>query len=85
MKVSVFAWRLLRDRLPTKSNLVAIGVITSADCLCVTGCGYVETAGHIFLSCTTFASYGRWCRTGLVSREWTLILFLIILFSLFMQ
>jgi len=55
LKVSVFVWRLLRDRLPTKSNLVSKGVITSVDCLCVSGCGYVETAQHRFLSCTTFA------------------------------
>jgi hypothetical protein len=27
LKVSVFAWRLLRDRLPTKSNLAARGII----------------------------------------------------------
>ncbi|WJX73507.1 hypothetical protein P8452_57279 [Trifolium repens] len=28
LKVSIFAWRLLRDRLPTKANLVARGIIT---------------------------------------------------------
>ncbi|GAU22961.1 hypothetical protein TSUD_247050 [Trifolium subterraneum] len=29
LKVSIFAWRLLRDRLPTKTNLAARGIITS--------------------------------------------------------
>jgi hypothetical protein len=27
LKVSIFAWRLLRDRLPTKSNLVSRGIL----------------------------------------------------------
>jgi len=54
LKVSVFAWRLLRDELPTKSNLVS-SVISSKDCLCASGCSSVETAQHLFLSCTTFA------------------------------
>jgi len=46
----------LRDRLPTKSNLMSKGAIPSEDCLCVSGCGSVKTAQHLFLSCTTFAS-----------------------------
>jgi len=56
LKVSVFAWRLMRDRLPTKSNLVSKDVISSEDCFCVSGCGSVETTQHLFLWCTTFAS-----------------------------
>jgi len=32
LKVSIFAWRLLRDRLPTKSNLVMRGVIDAEAC-----------------------------------------------------
>ncbi|KAK2382749.1 hypothetical protein QL285_070265 [Trifolium repens] len=56
LKVSIFAWRLLRDRLPTKSNLVARGIISPEAHLCVTGCGGIETAQHIFISCSTFAS-----------------------------
>lgn len=55
LKVSVFAWRLLRDRLPTKANLAIRGVIPADDILCVSGCGHVETAEHLFLSCFTFA------------------------------
>jgi hypothetical protein len=56
LKVSIFAWRLLRDRLPTKSNLVARGIISPEAHFCVSGCGGIETAQHIFLSCSTFAS-----------------------------
>jgi len=56
LKVSVFAWRLLRDRLPTKANLAIRGVISVEDSLCVAGCGHVETADHLFLSCSTFSS-----------------------------
>jgi len=56
LKVSVFAWRLMRDRSPTKSNLGSRGAISSEDYMCVFGCGSVETAQHLFLLCTTFAS-----------------------------
>jgi len=39
LKVSVFAWRLLRDRLHTKSNLALRGVINVEASMCVSGCG----------------------------------------------
>jgi hypothetical protein len=48
-KVSIFAWRLLRDRLPTKSNLVTRGILSLDLHFC-------ETAHHLFLSCSTFGS-----------------------------
>ena len=56
LKVSVFAWRLIRDRLPTKANLAICGVISAEDIFCVSRCSHVETAEHLFLSCSTFAS-----------------------------
>jgi hypothetical protein len=37
-----FAWKLLRDRLTTKVNLAARGIITPAAQSCVSGCGEVE-------------------------------------------
>jgi hypothetical protein len=59
LKVSVFAWRLLRNRLPTRDNLVRRHIIPHDAQLCVTGCGGVETAHHMFLSCPVLASL--WC------------------------
>jgi hypothetical protein len=56
LKVSIFAWRLLRDRLPTKANLVARDIISSEGHFCVSGCGGVESAQHLFLACNTFGS-----------------------------
>ncbi|MCI14720.1 heat-shock protein, partial [Trifolium medium] len=56
LKVSILAWRLLRDRLPTKANLAARGIITPAALPCVTDCGGVESAQHLFLSCSMFGS-----------------------------
>jgi hypothetical protein len=55
LKVSIFAWRLLRDRLPTRANLVSRGILAPDLHYCVTGCGSIETAQHLFLSCSTFA------------------------------
>ncbi|KAK2370537.1 hypothetical protein QL285_083581 [Trifolium repens] len=56
LKVSIFAWRLLRDRLPTRSNLVAHGILPPDTHFCVTGCRAVESAPHLFLLCSTFGS-----------------------------
>ncbi|CAJ2678808.1 unnamed protein product [Trifolium pratense] len=52
LKVSIFAWRLLRDRLPTRVNLVTRGVLSSTAGTCVFGCGAAELAHHLFLSCS---------------------------------
>ncbi|GAU16278.1 hypothetical protein TSUD_299100 [Trifolium subterraneum] len=56
LKVSILAWHLLRDRLPTKENLVTRGILSSEAHFCVSGCGAVESAQHLFLSCSTFSS-----------------------------
>jgi len=56
LKVVLFAWRLLRDRLPTKDNLYRRNVVGVDDQLCVGGCGEVETSSHLFLHCNVFGS-----------------------------
>ncbi|GAU33269.1 hypothetical protein TSUD_279430 [Trifolium subterraneum] len=56
LKVSILAWWLLRDRLPTKVNLITRGILSVAASLCVFGCGEAESAHHLFLSCSTFGS-----------------------------
>jgi len=52
--VSILAWRLLRNKLPTKANLVARGILAPDAQLCVSGCGAVETAQNLFVSCPIF-------------------------------
>ncbi|KAK2433359.1 hypothetical protein QL285_018637 [Trifolium repens] len=54
LKVSIFAWRLQQDRLPTRANLATRGILPTASQLCVSGCGEVESAHHLFLTCGTF-------------------------------
>jgi hypothetical protein len=56
LKVFIFAWRLLRDRLPTKNHLLRRGIINGEAVMCVTGCGMAETASHLFIHCATFGS-----------------------------
>jgi hypothetical protein len=56
LEVSIFAWRLLRDRLPTKANLVTRGILPTTAHMCASGCGEMESAHHLFLSCGTFGS-----------------------------
>ena len=61
LKVSIFAWRLLRDRLPTKSNLVTCGVIDSEASLCVWlwsfgGCStFVSSVQLVWVDMISFA------------------------------
>ena len=55
-KISVFAWRLLRNRIPTKTNLLRRGVLPQNDTMCVGGCGCPKTAIHLFIACDIFCS-----------------------------
>ena len=54
LKVVLFAWRLFRDRLPTKDNLIRRRIIGHGDSLCVGGCGLMGTSPHLFLHCQFF-------------------------------
>ncbi|XP_039687072.1 uncharacterized protein [Medicago truncatula] len=56
LKVSVFAWRLIRDRLPTRTNLIARRVLSPDMSSRVADCGHPESARHLFLLCDTFGS-----------------------------
>ncbi|KAK2353692.1 hypothetical protein QL285_091290 [Trifolium repens] len=65
LKVSIFAWRLLRNRLPAKTNLVSRGILALDLYDCVDDCGGIETARYLFLSCSTFGSlWARWMPTA---------------------
>jgi hypothetical protein len=70
LKVSIFAWRLLQDKLPTKSNLVSRGKNTLDISFCTTDCGHVETTQHLFLSCSTFDSLWQTCSFGFFFFFW---------------
>jgi hypothetical protein len=50
-KVSLFVWRLMRNRILTKDNLACRCVLPSNDTNCVAGCGNQEMADHLFLGC----------------------------------
>jgi hypothetical protein len=55
LKASVLAWRLLRNRLPTRDNLVRHHIIAQNGHFRVTGCGEVETAQYLLFTCPIFA------------------------------
>jgi len=54
----VFVWCLLRNRLPTKDNLLRRNVLHANNLVCAIGCGAPETATHLFLDCEM--SYNLW-------------------------
>ena len=56
LKVVLFAWRLFRDRLPTKDDLLRRGVIPNDSRMCVARCGSEETSNHLLLHCPFFGS-----------------------------
>lgn len=56
LKVTIYVWCLLRNRLPTKDNLLSRDVISYENQLCVGGYGMEETSHHLFLSCPIFGS-----------------------------
>jgi len=50
LKISLFAWRLLRNRFPTRDNLFKRGIIPYY------GCGNVGSIDHLCLSCNVTSS-----------------------------
>ena len=54
LKVFILACRLLLNRLPTKTNLAARGILVQDVHLCVSGCGEVGIAQYLFVSCPIF-------------------------------
>ncbi|MCI18448.1 tether containing UBX domain for GLUT4, partial [Trifolium medium] len=46
----------LARQVTHKANLVTRGILSSEAHYCVSGCGAVESAQHLFLSCNTFGS-----------------------------
>jgi len=69
-KVSLFVWRLLRNRLPTKDNLMQRHVLHQSHMDCISGCGATETATHLFLHsdifCSLWSLVWRWLQILLV-------------------
>lgn len=55
-KIYVFSWCLLRNRIPTKTNLLRQRVLHQDNIMCMGCCGCSETAVRLFLDCTTFGS-----------------------------
>lgn len=78
LKASIFAWRLLRDQLPTRLNLRDRGIITNGEAGCLAGCDQLGTSQHLFLSCDFYGSLWH----GLVCRDRTLTASQIICISL---
>jgi len=53
-KVSLLVWQLLRNRLPTKDNLLRRGVFLPNDADYAAGCVASETTAYLFLTCDIF-------------------------------
>ena len=63
LKVSIVAWRLLKDGLPAKINLQRRDIAQVTYTLCVSGCGKEESASHLFLHCHVFGSIWQHIRS----------------------
>jgi hypothetical protein len=49
LKIKIFAWQLILDRLPSSQQIATRHGPASGNCAL---CGQVEDAGHIFFSCS---------------------------------
>jgi hypothetical protein len=47
IKVSIFVWWLLNNRLPSKENLVCRGILTGDLAQCIGACGKEEYINHL--------------------------------------
>lgn len=56
LKVSLFDWRLHRNHLPTKDNLIKQGVLQNNAQLCVGECGSYKDVDHLFTRCDFFGT-----------------------------
>nr|GEX04372.1 RNA-directed DNA polymerase, eukaryota [Tanacetum cinerariifolium] len=66
IKLNVFSWRMMLDRLPTRSNLHNRGI--SITCILCTNCGAaIENRNHLFFGCPMSVDLarliGRWWNT----------------------
>ncbi|GKV26314.1 hypothetical protein SLEP1_g35645 [Rubroshorea leprosula] len=59
-KVSIFAWRLFLNRLPTKDNLIIHGVDLASNSNCVLCGDYIEDLNHIFATCCCSQNVWKW-------------------------
>jgi hypothetical protein len=46
MKVSVFSWHFLMDRLPTKENLIKRRIVNGGSQFCSFDCGFICEGSH---------------------------------------
>ncbi|XP_058783462.1 uncharacterized protein LOC131658147 [Vicia villosa] len=51
-KVSVLAWRVWQNRIPTRDNLVKRGILVDSQNSCPFGSGEEESVAHIFFECS---------------------------------
>ncbi|GMI94762.1 hypothetical protein HRI_003145500 [Hibiscus trionum] len=62
-KVESFTWRLVHEKIPTKSELRKRGMISNSSLFC-DFCGIAEEApSHLFCECvTTWSLWQKWCK-----------------------
>jgi len=63
-KVSLLVWCLLRNRLPTKDNLVQCGILNPTDDMCVADCNVLESFTHLFCIVIFLVFCGPMCGLG---------------------
>ena len=54
LKVSLFAWRFLQNRIPVEENLLRRHALSINDQLCTSGRGCKEDRDNLFISCAFY-------------------------------
>jgi len=56
LKVNIFIWCLLLNRMPTKDNLFGRHILSTNDIYCSAACGCIEDRDHLFFQCSVYRS-----------------------------
>jgi hypothetical protein len=56
LKMSIFVWRLVQNKLPTKDNLVRRGMTHLSSLLCFGDCGNNESSKQLFFEYDVFSN-----------------------------
>jgi len=54
LKVFIFAWRILRNRVPTRDNLWKRRILVVNEQVCTANCDNNEDVHHLFVKCEYF-------------------------------
>ncbi|CAJ2631455.1 unnamed protein product [Trifolium pratense] len=60
LKTSALVWRIWKNKIPTRDNLIKRGILIESQNSSLFGCGKEESVSHVFFECSL--SSGSWSK-----------------------